>query len=130
MSALDGVNGTCCDVNQRSLSTESSSLILTSGQSIGLAVSVLSSAIRPTLSRVQLTVEASFLSLGAILVILVLIVVRFVFFFGFAVQFGDFLRRETCYVIERPSQMATGSCYGLPLTYTWCASFFRSSRVH
>jgi hypothetical protein len=44
MSALDGVNGTLSDVNhfnQRSLSTEPSSLILTSSQSIGLAVSTL-----------------------------------------------------------------------------------------
>jgi hypothetical protein len=48
MSALDGVNGTLSDANQfnqRSLSTEPSSLIVTSGQSIGLAVSVLLSTI-------------------------------------------------------------------------------------
>ena len=83
MLAIDGVNGTLHDANQfnqRSLSTEPSSLILTRGQSIGLTVSVLSSTFRPTLSHVQLTSEASFLSLGAVLVIFVLIVVRSVSF--------------------------------------------------
>ena len=50
--------------------------ILTSGQSIGLAVSVLSlQASRLILSRVQLATEASFLSFGAIIVIFILIVV-------------------------------------------------------
>ena len=79
----DGANGTLHDVNQfnqRSLSTQPSSLILTSGQSIGSAVSVLSSTFRPTLNHVQLTSEASFLSLGAVLVIFVLIVVRSISF--------------------------------------------------
>jgi len=58
MSAHDSVNGTFCDANQQSLSTDASSLILTSGQSIGLA----------------LTTEASLLSFGSVLVIFVLIV--------------------------------------------------------
>ena len=55
MSAPDGVNGTFCDANQnqQSLSTDANSTVLTSGQSIGLAVSVLSSStIRLTLSHV------------------------------------------------------------------------------
>ena len=84
MLALDGVIGTLRDPNQfneRSLSTEPSSLILTCGQRIGLIVSVLSSStIRPTLSHVQLTSESSCLSFGAILVIFVLIVVRSISF--------------------------------------------------
>ena len=83
MLTLDGVNGTLRDpnqFNQRSLSTDSSSSILTSGQCIGSAVSVLSSAFRPTLSHVQLIAEASFFSLGAVLVIFVLIVVRSISF--------------------------------------------------
>lgn len=60
MSALDGVNGTVCDAqqNQQSSSVDPNSSILTSGQSIGLA----------------LTVEASLLSFGAIIVIFILIV--------------------------------------------------------
>ena len=83
MLALNGVNVTLRDANQcnqRSLSTDPSSLILTSGQSIGSAVSDLPSTFRPALSYVQLTAEASFLSLGAVLVIFVLIVVRSVSF--------------------------------------------------
>ena len=79
----DGVNGTLRDpnqFNQQSLSTDPSSLILTSGQSIGSAVSVLSSTFRTALSHEQLTVEASFLSLGAVLIIFVLIVVRSISF--------------------------------------------------
>ena len=80
MSALDGVNGTFCDANQQSLSTDAGSMILTNGQSIGLAVSVLSSTIRPTLSHVQLTAEASLLSFGAVVVIFVLILVRSISF--------------------------------------------------
>ena len=84
MLALDGVNGTLRDLNQfnqRSPSTEPSSLFLTSGQRIGLTVSVLSSStIRPTLNHVQLTTEASFLSFAAVLIIFVLIVVRSISF--------------------------------------------------
>ena len=83
MLALDGVNGTLRDANkfnQRSLSTDFGSLILTCGQRIGLAVSVLLSTFRPTLSHVQLIAEASFLSFGAVLVIFVLIVVRSISF--------------------------------------------------
>jgi hypothetical protein len=82
MSAPDGVNGTFCDANQnqQSLSTNVSSSILTNGQSIGLAVSIFSSTIRHTLSHMQLAVEASFLSLGAVVIIFVLIVVRSISF--------------------------------------------------
>ena len=83
MLAIDGVNGTLHDANQfnqRSLSTEPSSLVLTGGQRIGLTVSFLSSAFRPTLSHVQLVAEASLLSFGAVLVIFVLIVVRSISF--------------------------------------------------
>ncbi len=77
MSALDGVNGTVCDTqqNQQSFSIDANSSILTNGQSIGLAVSVLSPTTRLTLSRAQLAVEASFLSFGAIIVIFILIAV-------------------------------------------------------
>ena len=86
MLALDGVNRTLRDLsrfNQRSLSTDSSSSILTSltsGQCISSTVSVLSSTFRTTLNPVQLIAEASFLSLGAVLVIFVLIVVRSISF--------------------------------------------------
>ncbi|KAH9015979.1 hypothetical protein EDB84DRAFT_756844 [Lactarius hengduanensis] len=57
MSAPDCVNGTVCDAKQ-SFSTHANSTILTSGQSIGLA----------------LTAEASFLSFGAVIVVLIFIV--------------------------------------------------------
>lgn len=68
MSALDRVNGTVCDAqqNQQSCLITANTSVLTSGQSIGLAVSVLSSTTRLALSHVQLTAEASFLSLGAV----------------------------------------------------------------
>ena len=76
MSALDDVNGTFCGAAQNpQLSIDANTSILTNGQSIGLAVRVLSSAIRLTLSRVQLTAEASFLSFGSILGIFILIAV-------------------------------------------------------
>ena len=83
MLALDGVNRTLRDLsrfNQRSLSTDSSSSILTSGQCIGSTVSVLSSTFQPTLNHVQLIAEAALLSLGAVLVIFVMIVVRSISF--------------------------------------------------
>ncbi|KAH8998216.1 hypothetical protein EDB86DRAFT_820456 [Lactarius hatsudake] len=59
MSALDCVNGTVCDAQQKrqSSSTYANSTILTNGQSIGLA----------------LTAEASFLSFSALTVIFILI---------------------------------------------------------
>jgi len=57
MSAVVGVDETFCDANQQSLSNNASFTILTSGQSIGLA----------------LTAEASLLSFGATLVIFVMI---------------------------------------------------------
>jgi hypothetical protein len=76
MSAFDGVNGTFCDAqSQQSFAIGGNSSILTNGQSIGLAVSVLSSTIRLKLNHTQLIVEASFLSFGAIIVIFSLIVV-------------------------------------------------------
>ncbi|KAF8263589.1 hypothetical protein EI94DRAFT_1740602 [Lactarius quietus] len=55
MSALDGVNGTFCDAkqSQQSISIDNDSTILTNGQSIGLA--------------------ASFISLGAIIIVFILI---------------------------------------------------------
>ncbi|KAI9434894.1 hypothetical protein H4582DRAFT_2080561 [Lactarius indigo] len=75
MSALDGVNGTVCDAHQNKQPfADANSSLLTSGQSIGLTVSVLSSAIRLTLSRKQLTIEASLLSFGALIVVFILIV--------------------------------------------------------
>ena len=78
----------------------------------------------------QLTAEASFLSLGAVLVIFVLIVVSSISFQpDYVVQFSEHLHRETCYVIERPSQMVTGSCYRHRLIYTWRASLFCNSCV-
>ncbi|KAH9170441.1 hypothetical protein EDB89DRAFT_2071956 [Lactarius sanguifluus] len=75
MSALDGVNGTLCDLqqNKQSFSIDTNTSTLTNGQSIGLAVSVLSSTDRLTLSPMQLTAEAAFLSLGAVIVIFILI---------------------------------------------------------
>ncbi|KAH8979953.1 hypothetical protein EDB92DRAFT_1954414 [Lactarius akahatsu] len=76
MSAPDCVNGTVCDAsqNKQSFSTHANSTILTNGQSIGLAVSILSSTTRITLSRAQLTAEASFLSFGAVIVVSIFIV--------------------------------------------------------
>ena len=58
MSTLDGVNGTVCDAqqNQRSFSMDANSSILTNGQSIGLAVSVLSST--PGLQRFTLNARS------------------------------------------------------------------------
>jgi hypothetical protein len=77
MSALDGVNRIFCDANQKPTNSNSVySCILTSGQSIGFVVSVLSSTMPLILSHVQLVAEASFLSFGAILVIFILTVVR------------------------------------------------------
>ena len=82
MPALDGINGTFHDAteNPQSFSSDPNTFILTSGQSIGLAVSVLSSTIQLVLSRVQLIVEASFLSFGAIITISILIAVRSISF--------------------------------------------------
>jgi hypothetical protein len=76
MSALDGVNKIFCDANQKPTNSNSVySCILTSGQSIGFVVSVLSSIMPLILSHLQLAAEASFLSFGAIIVIFILIVV-------------------------------------------------------
>jgi hypothetical protein len=76
MTAFDDVNKTFCDAqSQKSFLVDGKSSILTNGQSIGLAVSIPSSAVRLRLNRAQLTAEASFLSFGAITVIFILIVV-------------------------------------------------------
>lgn len=87
MPTLDGVNKTFCVATQspRSFSVDTNSSILTNGQSIGLTVSVLSYTIQLLLSRVQLIVEASFLSFGATIAIFILIAVRSISF-GCAVQ--------------------------------------------
>ncbi|KAH9052813.1 hypothetical protein EDB87DRAFT_340934 [Lactarius vividus] len=58
MSALDGVNETVCDAQQNKPFSDANTTILTNGQSIGLS----------------LTVEASFLSFGALTIIFILIV--------------------------------------------------------
>lgn len=80
--AFDAVNGTFHDATQtpQSFSTDPNTFILTNGQSIGLTVSILSSSVQLVLSRVQLIVEASFLSFGANITIFILIAVRSISF--------------------------------------------------
>ena len=82
MPAFDAVNATFHDATQtpQSFSTDPNTFILTNGQSIGLTVSILSSSVQLVLSRVQLIVEASFLSFGANITIFILIAVRSISF--------------------------------------------------
>ncbi len=82
MSALEGegVNGTVCNAQQyQQFWSNGTITCLTHGQSIGLAVSILvsfASVNELDSSHIQLTAEASFFSLTAVIVVLVLIGVR------------------------------------------------------
>ena len=78
MSASDRVYGTLCNAQeyQQSLLTNPTISCLTHGQSIGLAVSIVLFVTRVNGSDshyIQLTAEASFLSLAAVIIIFVLI---------------------------------------------------------
>ncbi len=80
MSALEGVNGTVCNAQQyQQFRSNRTITCLTHGQSTGLAVSILVFFVsfnELDSSHIQLAAEASFFSLTAVIVILVLIGVR------------------------------------------------------
>jgi hypothetical protein len=87
MPTLDGIDGTFSNATQspQTFSADIDSFILTNGQGIGLTVRLPSSAIQLVLSRLQLIVEVSFLSFGAIIAIFLLVRVCPIPF-GYAVQ--------------------------------------------
>ena len=94
MPTLDGVDGTFYEVRQNpqsfsiGINITANTTILTNGQSIGLTAffHIPSKRTKPVLSHVQLIVEASFLSLGAIIAIFISIAVCSMPF-GCAVQY-------------------------------------------
>jgi hypothetical protein len=129
MTALDGINGTVCNATQYEQSQAlrqngySSPPIscLTSGESIGLVVNILShQSPTPSLFNLQFAAEASALSCICVIFIFIWIGVRLTSI-HVSIMFDEMVHSGTYVGIRRRSQTVIGRCFRGLLTSTWSA---------